>query len=102
MNYYSRADLRAKGLKVANQTLLRWEARIGFPKRVPFPTGQTVLWVASEIDEWLERIAANREHGVARPGLAKVSEIRRDGATWTNRRKKAQRESSQESRRNKT
>lgn len=41
------------GIKVSNVTLLRWEARGRFPRRIR-PGGTTVAWFMSEIQAWLE------------------------------------------------
>lgn len=60
---YGRADLRRRGIKISNSTLLRLEAANRFPARVRIggPDGRTVCWIAEEIDEYLERLAAERE-----------------------------------------
>ncbi|SHG68725.1 transcriptional regulator, AlpA family [Marivita hallyeonensis] len=48
----TRNDLRSMGIKVSNVTLLRWEARGRFPRRIR-PGGTTVAWFMSEIQAWL-------------------------------------------------
>lgn len=55
----SRADLKRLGIHVSNTTLLRWEARGAFPRRVR-PGGTTVAWFMSEIQDWLAARADER------------------------------------------
>ncbi len=59
--FASRADLRRLGITVSNSTLLRWEARGRFPRRVRM-AGTSVAWLLSEIDEWVAARSAEREH----------------------------------------
>lgn len=60
IKFLSRKDLEARGIAVSNQTLLRWESEGRFPKRVPSPGGQRVMWLAEEVDAHLATIVANR------------------------------------------
>lgn len=46
---YDRQDLRARGVKVSNSTLLRMEARNEFPARL-YLSSRTVVWDAEAID----------------------------------------------------
>jgi prophage regulatory protein len=55
----SREDLKAKGIRVSNTTLLRWESRGRFPRRLRM-AGTTVFWLASEVDAWLRERATER------------------------------------------
>lgn len=48
----TRDDLKRMGIKVSNVTLLRWEARGRFPRRIRM-AGTTVAWFMSEIQDWL-------------------------------------------------
>ncbi len=56
---YTRADLRAKGLKKSNVTLLRWEDAGRFPQRT-YAGGTTVVWSADEIDIWFRDLLVSR------------------------------------------
>ena len=48
----TRADLKRLGITVSNSTLLRWEARGRFPRRVRL-AGTSVAWLLNEIELWL-------------------------------------------------
>lgn len=52
--------LAKRGIKASRSTLLRWEKDGRSPRRVR-PGPHVVAWVQSEIDEYLERLAAERE-----------------------------------------
>jgi prophage regulatory protein len=62
MNPYllDRGDLKRRGIKIANSTLLRLEASGSFPKRVRIG-GQKVAWIAQEIEEYVHALADARE-----------------------------------------
>lgn len=47
----TRADLKRMGISVSNQTLLRWESRGRFPRRIKMG-GTTCAWLVSELDQW--------------------------------------------------
>lgn len=55
-----REDLPRLGLNYSPATLLRWEAAGKFPKRVRIGA-HSVAWLASEIDEHISKLAAERE-----------------------------------------
>jgi len=55
----TRNDLRCMGIKVSNATLLRWEARGRFPRRIRM-AGTSVAWFMSEIEDWLAERDAER------------------------------------------
>lgn len=55
----TRADLKRLGINVSNTTLLRWEARGRFPRRIRM-AGTSVAWFLSEIEDWLADRAAER------------------------------------------
>ena len=57
----SRKDLNLLGIGISNSSLLRWEANDRFPRRIRM-SGNSVAWIKSEIDEWLEARKAEREH----------------------------------------
>ena len=59
----SRNDLKALGINVSNSSLLRWEQVGRFPRRIRM-AGTTVAWLKTEVDEWLEARAEEREHHV--------------------------------------
>lgn len=52
------AELRRRGVKLHNSTLLKLEAKGKFPKRVRI--GVNVYWVAEEIDEFIRELQAAR------------------------------------------
>lgn len=56
----TRADLRERGIRISNSTMLRMEAKGRFPKR-RYLTPKTVVWKLEEIDEFLARLLADRE-----------------------------------------
>ena len=56
---YSRSDLKALGIKVSNSTLLRWEARGRFPRRIRM-AGTSVGWLANEVEQWLKDRGSER------------------------------------------
>ena len=47
----TRDDLKRMGITVSNQTLLRWESRGRFPRRIKMG-GTTCAWLVSELDQW--------------------------------------------------
>ncbi|UWR16307.1 AlpA family transcriptional regulator [Sulfitobacter sp. M368] len=55
----TRADLKRLGIIVSNSTLLRWEARGRFPRRVRL-AGTSVAWLLKEIEQWLAERAEAR------------------------------------------
>lgn len=55
----NRADLKRLGITVSNTTLLRWEARGRFPRRIRL-AGTSVAWFLPEIEDWLAERAAER------------------------------------------
>jgi len=55
----TRDDLKRFGINVSNTTLLRWEARGRFPRRIRM-AGTSVAWFLTEIDDWLAERAAER------------------------------------------
>lgn len=55
----SRADLKRLGIIVSNSTLLRWEARGRFPRRLRL-AGTSVAWLLNEIEQWLVERAEER------------------------------------------
>jgi len=57
----TRDDLKRLGIVVCNTTLLRWEARGRFPRRIRL-AGTSVAWFHSEIEDWLAERAAERAH----------------------------------------
>ncbi|MFX0542651.1 helix-turn-helix transcriptional regulator [Roseovarius sp. S4756] len=57
----TRDDLKRLGIIVSNTTLLRWEARGRFPRRIRM-AGTSVAWFLSEIESWLTERAAERAH----------------------------------------
>lgn len=57
----SRKDLVQRGIRVSNSSLLRWEARQRFPRRIRM-AGTSVAWLASEIDAWIAERASERSH----------------------------------------
>ena len=52
------ADLRARGVKFHNSSLLRLEARGLWPKRVK--VGAKTYWLAEEVDEFIKGLKAER------------------------------------------
>lgn len=55
----SRADLKRLGINVSNTTLLRWEARGRFPRRIRM-AGTSVAWFVSDLEDWLAERDAER------------------------------------------
>ncbi|GIT86988.1 AlpA family transcriptional regulator [Roseobacter sp. OBYS 0001] len=55
----TRADLKRLGIIVSNSTLLRWEARGRFPRRVRL-AGTSVAWLLNELEQWLSERAEER------------------------------------------
>lgn len=55
----SRADLKRLGIIVSNSTLLRWESRGRFPRRVRL-AGTSVAWLLNELEQWLAERAEER------------------------------------------
>lgn len=58
--FYDRLDLRRKGIKLSNSTMLRLEAAGRFPVRIRLGA-HSVAWLALEIHEHIDRLAAERE-----------------------------------------
>jgi len=58
-----RDDLRKIGITKSNVTLLRWEARGRFPRRIRMG-GTSVCWLAADIQSWLEARAIERARHV--------------------------------------
>lgn len=52
------ADLRRRGIKLHNSTLLRLEAKGQFPKRVK--VGASTYWLAEDVDAFIKRLKAER------------------------------------------
>lgn len=59
---YDRSDLRRRGIKLSNSTLLRLEAAGRFPRRVRVGA-HSVAWIATEIDGHIDDLAQAREGG---------------------------------------
>lgn len=57
---YTRVHLARLGFTQCNNTLLKLEAEGRFPKRIRI-SGQSVAWLAAEIDAHIEALAAARE-----------------------------------------
>ncbi len=55
----ARADIKRLGINVSNMTLLRWEARGRFPRRIRM-AGTSVAWFLCEIEDWLAERADER------------------------------------------
>ena len=55
----TRDDLKRLGINVSNTTLLRWEGRGRFPRRIRM-AGTSVAWFILEIEEWLVARACER------------------------------------------
>lgn len=55
----TRNDLKIMGINASNTTLLRWEARGRFPRRIRM-AGTSVAWFLSEIEGWLADRAEER------------------------------------------
>lgn len=55
----TREDLQRLGINVSRVTLLRWEARGRFPRRIRMG-GTTIAWFMSEIEDWLAERAEER------------------------------------------
>lgn len=55
----TRDDLKRMGIEVSNTTILRWELRGRFPRRIRMG-GTTVAWFMSEIEDWLADRADER------------------------------------------
>jgi len=56
---YSRNDLKTLGIGVSNSSLLRWEARGRFPRRIRM-AGTSVGWLANEVEQWLKDRGSER------------------------------------------
>jgi prophage regulatory protein len=61
--FVHREDLKALGIRVSNVTLIRWEQRNAFPKRVRMG-GTTVAWPAALVFQWCEERIAERDRFV--------------------------------------
>ncbi|MGB3878239.1 MAG: AlpA family phage regulatory protein [Shinella zoogloeoides] len=59
----SRGDLRALGIRVSNSSLLRWEQRGRFPRRIRM-AGTSVAWLKAEVEAWFEARAEERKRHV--------------------------------------
>ncbi|MEQ9637882.1 MAG: AlpA family phage regulatory protein [Devosia marina] len=59
----TRTDLKRIGITVSNSSLLRWEQRGRFPRRIRM-AGTTVAWLKTEVDAWLEARAEERDRHV--------------------------------------
>ena len=57
--FYSRDDLFALGIEVADITLLRWELALRFPRRAKLGGG-TLAWPKDEVDAWCRAKLAER------------------------------------------
>ncbi|WP_323786533.1 helix-turn-helix transcriptional regulator [Thalassovita sp.] len=55
----TRDDLKRLGINVSNTTLLRWEARGRFPRRIRM-AGTSVAWFVSDLEGWLAERDAER------------------------------------------
>jgi prophage regulatory protein len=55
----TRPDLRERGIRASNPTLLAWEAEGRFPKRLHLSAAK-VAWLANEVDAWVASKAAAR------------------------------------------
>ncbi|MGR3703791.1 MAG: helix-turn-helix transcriptional regulator [Paracoccaceae bacterium] len=55
----TRDDLKRLGIYVSNTTLLRWEARGRFPRRIRM-AGTSIAWFMPEIEDWLSERADER------------------------------------------
>lgn len=55
----TRDDLKCLGIPVSNTTLLRWEARGRFPRRIRM-AGTRVAWLKSDVERWLEDCSDER------------------------------------------
>jgi hypothetical protein len=62
VNLYDLADLRRRGIRASADSLRRWEAVHRFPRRVRL-SRYKIYWIQSEIDEYLEELASDREVG---------------------------------------
>jgi len=58
-----RQDLKQRGIPVSNSSLLRWEQRGAFPRRVRLGA-TTVAWLKHEVDAWLEARVEERSRHV--------------------------------------
>ncbi|MFB2554013.1 AlpA family phage regulatory protein [Ciceribacter sp. sgz301302] len=61
--FIGREDLRKMGIRVSNSSLLRWEQRRRFPRRIRM-AGTTVAWIKAEVDEWIVARAEERKRHV--------------------------------------
>ena len=59
---YDRLDLRKRGVKLSNSSLLRLEAQGAFPPRI-YLSSRTVVWSADAIEAHIAALKAER--GVA-------------------------------------
>jgi prophage regulatory protein len=55
----TRDDLKRMGINVSPTTLLRWEARGRFPRRIKMG-GTKCAWLMSELDQWLAERSEER------------------------------------------
>lgn len=58
---YDRSELRRRGIKLSNSTLLRLEASDQFPKRVRVGA-HTVAWLGVEIDAHISKLVEARHN----------------------------------------
>lgn len=56
---YDRLDLRKRGIKLSNSSLLRLEAQGAFPRRL-YLSCRTVVWSAEAIEAHIEALKAER------------------------------------------
>jgi prophage regulatory protein len=56
----AREDLPRLGIKISNSTMLRLEAAGRFPKRIRLGA-HSVAWLASEVHDHIQNLAAERE-----------------------------------------
>lgn len=75
---YDRRDLRRRGIKISNSTLLRLEAAGRFPKRVRIGA-HSVAWLASEIDRHIRRLGDQRGKAAASAGVIAQARRRQEG-----------------------
>jgi prophage regulatory protein len=61
--FIHRQDLKKLGILVSNVTLIRWEQRNAFPKRVRMG-GTTVAWPAAQVFQWCQDRIAERNRFV--------------------------------------
>jgi predicted DNA-binding transcriptional regulator AlpA len=55
----TRKELKRMSINVSNSTLLRWEEKGNFPKRVRM-SKTTVAWLLAEVEGWVDEKAETR------------------------------------------